>query len=183
MIRYIIFLYSFVWIVCHVSPHGPAREPYDPLMLGAGRGRVPLREGGDVAYIILPWFGSQIFKKLPGVSGSIRPKPVLIKSLRLDRSWGQKASLLLRIMECPSLQQCRKFCLLEFPFYNLTKGNAIILLIITIILLVKDDECFPGEEYCLTTLMLNSQSSELCFLKLRNLKLNYFLVCTFAISL
>lgn len=40
---------------------------------------------GDVAYIILPWFGSQIFKKLPGVSGSIRPKPVLIKSLGLGR--------------------------------------------------------------------------------------------------
>lgn len=116
-----------------------------------------------MAYIILPWFGSQFFKKLPGVSGSIRPKPVLIKSLRLGRSWGQKASLLLRIMECPSLQQCRILCLLKFLFYSLTKGNAIILLII--IPLAKDDECFPGEEYCFSTL-LNSQSSELCFLKL-----------------
>lgn len=31
-------------------------------------------------------FGSQIFKKLPGVSGSIGSKPVLIKGLGLGRS-------------------------------------------------------------------------------------------------
>lgn len=55
------------------------------LQCGVQGGAVGCYEKGDVAYIILPWFGSQIFKKLPGVSGSIRPKPVLIKSLRLGR--------------------------------------------------------------------------------------------------
>lgn len=43
-------------------------------------------EKGVAAYVIPHGFGSQIFKKRPGVSGSIGPKPVLIKGLGLGRS-------------------------------------------------------------------------------------------------
>lgn len=74
---------------------------------------------GLLAYIILP---SSDFQGTSGVSGSIGPKPVLIKGLGLARSRGQKASPLVERMKHLSLKhygECRLYYL-KFLLLTLT---------------------------------------------------------------